>query len=350
MKISSRLGAVPLPAPQFLNGVFNPNVYICRRASMKPEINGDMSKPFWEAAPRTQPFSDIEGDIKPKPQKETWAKFLWDDENLYLGAVIYDDQIWAYMENRDDVVFHDNDFEFFLDRNGGTHSYFELEVNARNTLWDLFLSKPYRDGGVPYDGFDYKGIVSAVKINGELNNPNADNVFWSVEIMIPWKGIAKYGSASEPPKTGDYYRFNLSRVEWRAEVKDGKYQKKINPETGLPFPEDNWVYAPTGVVNIHYPELWAFLVFAGADGKTVFEIPETEKIKWELRKVYYAQRSHFVEHGVLEKDIKKLQTECRQDIVLEITASMFQAYAECGDLRISIAQDGYTWTEEIQHG
>jgi len=171
-----------------------------------------------------------------------------------------------------------------------------------------------------------------------------------VEIMIPWKGIARHGSASEGPKAGDYHRFNLSRVEWHVEVNEGRYRKILSPQTGRPYPEDNWVYAPTGVVNIHYPELWAFLVFAGDAGAAKFEIPEVEKIKWDLRKVYYAQRAIFAERGVFEKDVRKLNIDSKYDIMVETTAGMFQAYARHGKITISISQDGYTWIEEDGNG
>jgi len=344
LRVSEKLGAIPFPNNEFLNGNFAPPVYLCGRAKQEPKIDGDVFKPFWDDAPKTVAFRDIEGSCRPAPKFETWAKLLWDEDNLYIGAVLYGSEIWAYVSGRDDVVFFDNDFEFFLDKKGTTHEYFELESNALNTLWDLMLTKPYTDGGTPYDGFNYNGIESAVKICGELNNPNTENKYWSIEFKIPWKSIARYGSASDPPKTGDYYRFNFSRVHWQTEVIDGKYVKKINPETGNPFPEDNWVLAPTGVVNIHYPELWAFLCFVDDASNASFKIPEVEKIKWELRKLYYLQREYFEANGKFSKDIK---IESKYEIKIETTTSLFQAYVEKDGLRISIIQDGYTWIEKI---
>lgn len=31
----------------------------------------------------------------------------------------------------------DNDFEVFLDPDGDNHNYYEIEINAHNTVWDL---------------------------------------------------------------------------------------------------------------------------------------------------------------------------------------------------------------------
>ena len=87
------------------------------------------------------------------------------------------------------------------------------------------------------------------------------------------------------PKDGEFYRVNFSRVQWLADQKDNKWVKRINPETGSSYPEDNWVWAATGVINIHYPELWAYVFFAdGSKDASAYQIPENEKIKWELRK------------------------------------------------------------------
>src|SRR5437762_10018554 len=47
---------------------------------------------------------------------------------------------------------------------------------------------------------------------------------------------------------GDQWRVNFSRVEWRHEVLDGKYRKIPN------LREDNWVWSPQGVIDMHRPE------------------------------------------------------------------------------------------------
>ncbi len=58
------------------------------------------------------------------------------------------------------------------------------------------------------------------------------------------------------------------------------------------------MWAPTGVINIHYPELWAFLFFTREDKKAAdFPITEDEYRKWELRKLYYAQQAYLDENG-----------------------------------------------------
>jgi hypothetical protein len=336
-----------------LNGVqetfinFAPRHYICKRAKEKLSIDGKIDKNFWKDAPWSDNFTDIEGDIRPQPAKRTRVKMLWDDEYLYFGAEMEEDRIWATLTERDCVVFFDNDFEIFIDPDGDTHNYYEFEMNAFNTLWDLFLTKPYRDNGRPVNSWDIKGIKTAVQIKGEINNPEADNIGWSVEVAMPWSVLKECAPGQRPPRNGEYWRINFSRVEWRTEIVDGKYSKCINPDTGKPYPEDNWVWSPTGVVNMHYPELWGFVVFA--EETIDFTIPEDEFIKWELRKMYYRQRNYYEKKGRFCSCFDEIRGNDKWTInpSIETTSSLFQISAPSSDRRgqICIREDGQTWRE-----
>jgi hypothetical protein len=44
-------------------------------------------------------------------------------------------------------------------------------------------------------------------------------------------------------------------VEWQHQVVDGRYSKIAGK------PEDNWVWSPQGVVNMHVPEKWGYVRF-----------------------------------------------------------------------------------------
>lgn len=249
--------AVPEPVIDYA-----PKSYPCLRAEGPLELDGRLDKPFWAHAPWTEDFVDIEGDLRPLPSKRTRVKMLWDDEYFYIGAELEEDEIWATLTERDSVIFYDNDFEIFIDPDGDTHQYYEFEINALNTVWDLLLVTPYRDGGPPVNGWDIQGLRTAVHIDGELNNPAADNRRWSVEVAMPWRALQECAPDKRPPLAGEYWRVNFSRVQWRVEVQDGQYRKQVNPATGRPYPEDNWVWSPQGVVNMHYPELWGYVVFS----------------------------------------------------------------------------------------
>lgn len=277
---------------------FRPPVYICQYNDKPFHLDGNLNKDFWKNIPFTGDFPDIEGDIRPIPRFRTRAKLAWDKDNLYIGAVLEGDEIWASLTEHDCVIFNDNDFEIFIDPDSDTQAYYEFEMNALNTTWDLLLTKAYRDGGKPVNGLEIHGMRTAVHIDGELNNPEARSRFWSVEVVMPFAALKECSAHGRSPLPGEYYRMNFSRVQWKVDVEDNIFKKRLSPETGRPLPEDNWVWAPTGVINIHYPELWAFVFFAGAgQEQEIFSIPEDELRKWELRKLYYAQQACLDETG-----------------------------------------------------
>lgn len=295
--------SIPIPAVDFA-----PPVYICRRADKPFVLDGRLDKPFWENAPFTDHFLDIEGTHMPLPRFVTRAKMLWDDENIYFGAQLDGSEIWANVTERDDVIFYDNDFEIFLDPDSDTQQYYEFEMNAINTVWDLFLPIAYRDGGGGLNGYDIHGLRTAVFVDGAVNDPSADNKKWSVEVVIPFAALTECLSDKRAPRDGEFYRLNFSRVQWKTDVVDNVYQKRTNPQTGCSLPEDNWVWAPTGVINIHYPELWGFLFFAdGTKDDSAYTIPEDERLKWELRKLYYAQKISFDLTGAYTDSLDELK-------------------------------------------
>ena len=98
---------------------------------------------------------------------------LWDDDYFYFAAELMEDQIWATLTERDSVIFYDNDFEIFIDPDGDSHHYYEFEINALNTVWDLLLIKPYRDGALRLTAGILADFKTAVHIDGELNRPGA---------------------------------------------------------------------------------------------------------------------------------------------------------------------------------
>ena len=284
---------IPVPAVPFA-----PPVYICHRAKKEFRLDGNINKPFWEDAPYTDEFLDIQGTHMPLPRFVTRAKMLWDDENLYVAALLDGDEIWGHLTERDSVIFLDNDFEIFVDPDSDTYHYYEFEINVLNTVWDLFLAEPYRDGGSGLNGYDMHGLRTAVSVDGSINDPSAENKSWSVEVVIPFAALYEYQKERRAPKNGEFYRMNFSRVQWNVDIKDNAYVKRTD-ENGNVLPEDNWVWAPTGVINIHYPELWSFVFFSEDRDNVPCDttIPEDEYRKWELRKLYYAEKILFETTG-----------------------------------------------------
>ena len=152
------------------------------------------------------------------------------------------------------MIFRDNDFEVFLNPTGDGRNYFEFEINALNTGWDLFLPKPYKQGGKADNSWEIPGLVSAVSVDGTLNRPGDRDRGWSVELAFPWSAFRERSGMGRPD-AGAEWRINFSRVEWQVRVAGDQYEK-------LPgLREDNWVWSPQGLVDMHVPEHWGIVKF-----------------------------------------------------------------------------------------
>ena len=341
---------IPVPAVPFA-----PPVYTCHRAKKPFELDGNINKPFWEDAPYTDEFLDIEGSHMPLPRFVTRAKMLWDDENLYVAAVLDGDEIWGHQTERDSVIFLDNDFEIFVDPDSDTYHYYEFEMNVLNTVWDLFLSEPYRDGGSGLNGYDMHGLRTAVHVDGSINDPSAENKCWSVEVVIPFAALYEYQKERRAPKNGEFYRMNFSRVQWKVDIKDNTYVKRTN-EAGNVLPEDNWVWAPTGVINIHMPEYWGFVQISdkvAGTGETPFVTDPNDEVKWLLRNLYYRQNEYAATFGEYAPSVAALKPEelCPAEQAKQIslfnTPSMYEITLPGTDGTIwHIRQDGLVWASK----
>ena len=264
-------------------------------------IDGRLDDAAWREAPWTDDFADIEGDLKPRPRYRTRAKMLWDDQFFYIAAELDDPHVWATLKQHDSVIFQDNDFEVFIDPDGDNHAYYEYEINALNTDWDLFLQRPYRDGGPALNGWEIVGLKSGTHVNGTLNDPSDKDRGWTVELAFPWKALGHYTDRPSPPRDGDQWRLNFSRVEWEPVV-EGKTTKKVAGKR-----EDNWVWSPQGVVDMHRPERWGFVQFSiGEPGKAAFRPDPAQPVRDRLMAVYHAQNTYRAKHKSWSDSAKRL--------------------------------------------
>ena len=240
-----------------------PKHYIVNKINDQINIDGKDDELAWSNAIYTDDFIDIEGSKT--PSQKTNVKMLWDEKFLYVFAKLYENHIWGDITKRDEVIYYNNDFEVFINPNDDVFSYGEIEINALGTEWDLFLNRPYRLKGKADSSWDINGLKSAVYINGTLNDQNDLDDYWTVEIAIPLKEIEKLNTSGKDEKviSGDIWRINFSRVNWDFEINNGVYSRK--KENGKYLPEYNWVWSPQGIINMHVPENWGYLVFSEND-------------------------------------------------------------------------------------
>ena len=333
-----------------------PRQYTALFTTNPPIIDGKIEDRAWQNAAWTEKFKDIEGDGKPAPTWNARAKMTWTSEGLFIAAELLEPHVWAYLNNHDDIVFYDNDFEVFIDPDNDTHRYYEIEINAVNTIFDLFMPKPYRNSSGAMFAYDTPGMKTAINIQGTLNNPNDIDKGWTVEMFIPFMAVTM-GNVAKIPADGEFWRINFSRVEWDVEVKDGKYVK-LKGANGRNLPEHNWVWSPQGVINMHYPERWGYLFFSKPEsGKAPadYSVPYGEKQKKHLWLVYYLQKEYFQKNRVYARELKDLginETTFKVDakdnkLWMEATSRQFMVYISANEATYSVNDEGLVQVSTI---
>ena len=109
---------------------------------------------------------------------------------------------------------------------------------------------------------------------------------------LPCRGKCSPSSARPaPPHEGEQWRIDFSRVEWQH--RNCGWQIRKVPKT----PEDNWVWSPQGVINMHRPEQWGYVQFTKkTPGAVTFRPDPAAPARDALQEVYYAQKEFFKKH------------------------------------------------------
>lgn len=270
--LACSLAAVPC-APTSLDGQAEsvvvagtpqePSSYVAEWTSTPIRIDGLLDEPAWRRSVATERFQDIRGPGHPAPPWDTRARILWDAHSLYIGAVLAEPDLWGTLTERDAIIYHDHDFEVFVDPDGDGEAYFELEINVLGTEFDLFLDRPYSQGGSADIEWDFVGLRTAVSAQGSINDASDTDRGWTVEIAIPWSAFVSPDGAVRhaAPVDGDVWRMNFSRVQWPLRrVSGGGYERAAEPSF-TEHHEDNWVWSPQGEINMHIPARWGFVHF-----------------------------------------------------------------------------------------
>ena len=206
--------------------MIQPASYTCYRAPGPISIDGKLDELSWQVAPKSPPFVDI---VTGEPAWfDTRVALLWDDDYLYFGFWIEENDVWGTLTERDSKIYEENDVEVFID--GGRGAYYEFEINCLNTVYEVFWiwkDSPLLPGFDPttqrvlvLDGvgghvhergerwgfldWDFPGLRTAVRVDGAVNSRTKTNVGWMVELAFPWKGMELLAAGrSLPPRDGD---------------------------------------------------------------------------------------------------------------------------------------------------
>ncbi len=253
--------------------------YTCMRTPEPITIDGDLTKPVWQAAPVSDRFADM---VHGKPAWfDTRVRLLWDDDYLYFGFTAEETDVWGTLTERDSKIYEENDLEIFI---AGKDAYYEFEISACNVIYEVFwIWKDVHQPGGPFWGrpefnpaiqrtmsldgvgghvhprgerwgfldWDCPGLQHAVKVDGTLNQRDDTDKGWSAEIAIPWSSLTLLADGrSLPPSTGDIWRIDCSRFQ-----KIGEHGESLDPCAG-------WSWNLHGHYDSHIPEVFPYVTFS----------------------------------------------------------------------------------------
>ena len=155
------------------------------------QLDGRIEEEFWSLAVPISDFTQqdpVEGG-EPSERTEVWVAY--DDDNLYIGAIIYDDPdgILAFQRERDAFLNTDDSFQWILDTfQDGRTGYF-FEINPAGLMGDGLMSGSSSGRG-GYSGFGGFGGSSSKAWDGIWEARTAIRPDgWSAEIRIPFRTL-----------------------------------------------------------------------------------------------------------------------------------------------------------------
>lgn len=176
---------------------FHPTLQV-ERAAGAITIDGELEDAGWTSAARVTGFCEVEPGDQVRPPVESEAWMTYDETNLYIALIAYDDptQVRASLRERDDI-FTDDYFGLMLDTYGDLAWAYELYVNPLGIQGDLRMLR----GGVDED----ISLDLVWTSRGTVTNRG-----YQVEIAVP------FASLRFPDRPEQVWRANF----WRDHQRD----------------------------------------------------------------------------------------------------------------------------------
>ncbi|MBM4003176.1 MAG: hypothetical protein FJ295_07795 [Planctomycetes bacterium] len=213
------------------NGAAPAGQFECRYAISPPVIDGKPDDEIWMAAEEISSFSlPWLGEKRRQARTATRARLLWDNQYLYFLADMEDRDLYADVTEHDGVTWENDVFELFFKPSDEHPGYYEFQVNAANTAFDMFV--PQRGSGNVrrYARADEFHLESKVALRGTLNNWRDQDTGWTVEGRIPWRDFVRSGG---PPRPDERWKFVLCRYDYSVEF-DGPELSWCSPLSSAP--------------------------------------------------------------------------------------------------------------------
>jgi hypothetical protein len=187
--------------------------YSVKKINSTITVDGNLDENAWKTAVSTKNFV-ILGNNDTPAKTTTQAKILWDEDYLYVGFNCQDPNVWATYQDRDDPLYTEDVVEVYIDPDGDGEKYLEVEVNPLNTIFDLWLTKPWASGGQGITEWTMAGLATAISVDGTISNNSDQDNGWICEMALPFSEM-KFAAETMnfPPLENEEWRFNMYRFD-----------------------------------------------------------------------------------------------------------------------------------------
>lgn len=218
------------------------SVYHVNRLEGKIKIDGIWDKPVWENVPALE-ITNYMGD-KPQFLPTTFAKLLYDEENIYGIFQVNDRFVQCLVQENNGHVSGDSCVEFFFSpENSNPLFYFNLEINCGGVPLLQFVTVPRKEYL-----FLKEREISKVEIAHSLPKkvfPEIEkDTVWTIEFKLPLKILEKYAAITKP-KSG---------VKWTA-----NFYKTASTTSNPHYL--TWSKVHNSIPDFHLPQFFGTLVF-----------------------------------------------------------------------------------------
>lgn len=182
------------------------------RFAQAPVLDGKLDDAVWANAATTSAFVDpASGSDVGNHEVAAFAKLGWDDQKLYVGAVVFDRSPVSPF-NRDDIDPHDWEKSSALELMvqpgdpGDNRDYYEIQVDVHGATFDTH----WDDYNTPIANGSAGKVFGHQEWSSQAERAiyTSEGHFYSLEIAIPWSAFIANRSAL-PPKPGDVWRIDF---------------------------------------------------------------------------------------------------------------------------------------------
>lgn len=186
---------------------------VVQRFATRPTLDGRLDEPVWKAAAELGPFVDpgSGASVSSSHPVAGFARLGWDDDHLYVGAVVRDKKPSSPF-NRDDVDPHiwsrSSAIELMIQPGdpGDNRQYFEIQIDTAGAVFDT----RWDDYNQPISGEGAGRVFGSQSWSGRVERAIhvVPGTLYSIEAAIPWTAF-RPTRVPLPPQPGDVWRLNL---------------------------------------------------------------------------------------------------------------------------------------------